>query len=85
MPIAVSTGEPAGIGPDIIIAAWLKRHDSANPLPPFYVIGDIQLLRRRAMEMGTTIDMLECRPENAEPIYANALPVVPEHIFSSPV
>ena len=37
-PIAVTMGEPAGIGPEVIINAWLARE--AEGLPPFYVVGD---------------------------------------------
>ena len=28
LPIAVTIGEPAGIGPDVILDAWLNRHQS---------------------------------------------------------
>ena len=37
-PLALTLGEPAGIGPDITLAAWLKRAELQ--LPPFYVVGD---------------------------------------------
>jgi 4-hydroxythreonine-4-phosphate dehydrogenase len=40
-PIAVSLGEPAGIGPEIIIKAWERR--AAERLPPFFVCGDLLL------------------------------------------
>ena len=36
--LALTLGEPAGIGPDIAIAAWLKRRELG--LPAFYLIGD---------------------------------------------
>lgn len=41
-PIAVSMGEPAGIGPEIILAAWRARAEQR--LPPFFVCGDARLL-----------------------------------------
>ena len=31
-PLALTLGEPAGIGPDVAIAAWLRRHE--QDLPP---------------------------------------------------
>ena len=37
-PIAVSLGDPAGIGPEVIAKCWDNR--SAFNLPPFVVIGD---------------------------------------------
>ncbi len=30
-PLALTLGEPAGIGPDITIAAWLRRRELACP------------------------------------------------------
>src|SRR5260370_1215198 len=37
-PLALTLGEPAGIGPDITIKAWLQRDELK--LPPFYLLGD---------------------------------------------
>jgi len=37
-PLALTLGEPAGIGPDLAIAAWLRRTELN--LPPFYLLGD---------------------------------------------
>lgn len=37
-PIAVSMGDPAGVGPEVIARAWEKRGDSK--LPSFVAIGD---------------------------------------------
>lgn len=39
LPLAVSVGDPAGIGPEIIGKAWEARHSAR--LPPFFAIGDI--------------------------------------------
>jgi len=39
LPLAISVGDPAGIGPEIIGKAWEARK-SAN-LPPFFAIGDV--------------------------------------------
>lgn len=49
-PIAVSIGEPAGIGPDIILSAWQQRKSTS--LPMFVVIGDEELLKARAVALG---------------------------------
>jgi 4-hydroxythreonine-4-phosphate dehydrogenase len=43
LPLAVSMGDPAGIGPEIIAKAWAARH--AAGLSPFFAVGD-----RRAIE-----------------------------------
>ena len=39
-------GEPAGIGPDLAIACWLRWREAG--LPPFYVIADPAVLADRA-------------------------------------
>ncbi len=45
-PLALTLGEPAGIGPDLTLAVWRRRN--ALALPPFYVVGDPDFLKRRA-------------------------------------
>ena len=41
-PLALTSGEPAGIGPDIAIKAWLRRNELK--LPAFYLLGDRDFL-----------------------------------------
>ena len=38
MPIAVTMGEPGGIGGEISLKAWIRRHELK--LPPFFLIDD---------------------------------------------
>ena len=38
-PIAVTMGDPAGVGPEVTARAWAARRD--NNLPPFVAIGDL--------------------------------------------
>ena len=52
-PLAVTMGDPAGIGLDIIAAAWSVRHH--EPLPSFVVIGDPEALEARARLLGLEI------------------------------
>ena len=49
-PLAVTMGEPAGIGPDVLISAWVNRE--ANSLPPYFVLGDPDFLEERARLLG---------------------------------
>jgi 4-hydroxythreonine-4-phosphate dehydrogenase len=74
-PLALTIGEPSGIGPDITIAAWQKRE--ADNLPPFYLIGDADLIRRRAALLGASIEIVETSPQQAGGIFPRALPVAP--------
>lgn len=43
-PLAVSVGDPAGVGPEIIAKAWAARH--AHRLPPFVAVGDARAVER---------------------------------------
>src|SRR6202158_1808665 len=73
-PLALTTGEPAGIGPDITIKAWLRRNELN--LPAFYLLGDRDLLRQRAGTPGLKVRRAEVRAEDALDAFADALPVV---------
>ncbi len=73
-PLALTLGEPAGIGPDIAIAAWLRRNELK--LPAFYLLGDIAFIRERAKTLGAQISLADVRPEDALNTFAEALPVV---------
>jgi 4-hydroxythreonine-4-phosphate dehydrogenase len=67
-------GEPAGIGPDITIAAWLRRHELN--LPAFYLLGDEAVIARRARALGAEIRIAAVRNDEAAVAFADALPVV---------
>jgi 4-hydroxythreonine-4-phosphate dehydrogenase len=72
-PLALTLGEPAGIGPDITIAAWLRRNELK--LPPFYLIGDRAFLAERARTLGLDIPFADVTAERAVQAFASALPV----------
>src|SRR4030088_3212503 len=74
-PLALTLGEPAGIGPDIAIAAWLRRNELK--LPAFYLTGDRDFLRRRAALLGFDVELRDVPPEDAPAASPKALPVVP--------
>ena len=73
-PLALTMGEPAGVGPDITLDAWTRRHTAA--LPPFYVIGDAALYERRAQALGLDVPVARVTPDTAIAAFATALPVV---------
>jgi 4-hydroxythreonine-4-phosphate dehydrogenase len=50
LPLALTLGEPAGIGPDLTLDLWRRRGELG--LPPFYVIGDIGFLSRLTGRAG---------------------------------
>jgi 4-hydroxythreonine-4-phosphate dehydrogenase len=76
MPIlALTSGDPNGIGPEIAAEAWLRRQESS--VPAFYLLGDPGLLAARARQAGHDVPVVEVEPGDAERAFADALPVVP--------
>ncbi|GGB43084.1 4-hydroxythreonine-4-phosphate dehydrogenase [Roseibium aquae] len=75
VPLAVTCGEPAGIGPDLILTAFQNRAELG--LPPFYVRTDPAFLKSRAQRLGISEDVAAVTPEEARATFARALPVVP--------
>ncbi len=75
-PIAVTMGEPAGIGGDILLSAWVQRHTS--DLPPFFVVDDPDRLRALGKRLGLTVSLKTIADAaEATPTFPDALPVLP--------
>ena len=73
-PLALTIGEPAGIGPDITIQAWLRRNELK--LPAFYLLGDRDFVSHRAKRLGLELKLADVSAEEASDAFAEALPVV---------
>lgn len=73
-PLVLTLGEPAGIGPDIALAAWTRRAELN--LPAFYLLADPQHLARRANRLGLDVPIEIVEPAAAVKVFARALPVV---------
>ncbi len=74
LPLALTMGEPAGVGPDITLAAWARR--DVFRLPVFYCLSDPDLLRQRAEALGLDCPIASVEPGEANTVFARALPVV---------
>jgi 4-hydroxythreonine-4-phosphate dehydrogenase len=72
-PLALTLGEPAGIGPDLALAIWQRRAEL--DLPPFYIIAEPDFLRRRAARLGLRIAIEPATAATATAIFRSALPV----------
>ncbi len=70
-PIAVSLGDPAGIGPELIAHAWARRNEEG--LPPFFVVGGAEVLR--AVAPNLPVERIG-EPAAAAAAFAQALPVL---------
>ncbi|MEO1265075.1 MAG: 4-hydroxythreonine-4-phosphate dehydrogenase PdxA [Pseudomonadota bacterium] len=74
LPLAITLGDPAGIGPDITLAAWLKRRAGDRP---FCVLGDAKLLAGRAEQLGAPVPVEPvARLSDAMTAWQGALPVL---------
>jgi 4-hydroxythreonine-4-phosphate dehydrogenase len=80
-PLALTIGEPAGIGPDIAFTAWARRAELS--LPPFYLLADPQHLKDRAARMSLNVPLAQVEPTQACSAFANALPVVPTGVATT--
>jgi 4-hydroxythreonine-4-phosphate dehydrogenase len=75
-PLAVTMGEPAGIGGEIALKAWLAAR--AEQLPPFFLLDQPERLRGLAATLGLTAPVeAVASPEEARAVFTRALPVLP--------
>ncbi|HXF89096.1 MAG TPA: 4-hydroxythreonine-4-phosphate dehydrogenase PdxA [Xanthobacteraceae bacterium] len=74
-PLALTVGEPAGIGPDLTLTAWARRSEVA--LPPFYILADPAHLNHRAARLSLDVPLALVEPAEACAVFPTALPVVP--------
>ncbi|MBD3728844.1 MAG: 4-hydroxythreonine-4-phosphate dehydrogenase PdxA [Sphingomonadales bacterium] len=74
-PLALSLGDPAGIGPELIVQAWADR--AAERLPAFFATGGAGLLAQAAAVHGLTVPVTRIdHPAEAPAVFASALPVL---------
>ena len=75
-PLALTLGDPAGIGPDITLLAFQAR--LAERIPPFVLLGDPEVLAARAHILGLAVAIEAIgEPAVATRLFAKALPVLP--------
>ncbi len=75
-PLALSMGEPAGVGPEIIAKAWSALRAGG---PVFVVIGDAALMRAQGQPVATVLS-----PGDAPAVFGRAIPVL-DHPLPAPV
>ncbi|MGB2594597.1 MAG: 4-hydroxythreonine-4-phosphate dehydrogenase PdxA [Pseudolabrys sp.] len=74
LPLALTLGEPAGIGPDLTIQLWRRRVELR--LPAFYLIADPEFIRQRARVLGVDVTLSVVTPTQAAKTFGRALPIV---------
>jgi 4-hydroxythreonine-4-phosphate dehydrogenase len=74
-PLALTMGEPAGIGGEIALAAWRRR---AEGVPPFFLLDAPERLAALAGALGWSVPITAiAAPEEADAAFADHLPVLP--------
>lgn len=74
-PLLLTQGDPAGIGPELTLQAWLRRDQER--LPPFAVLADPAHLERVAKAQGWTVPIVSVNVSQASSAFSQALPVIP--------
>lgn len=68
-------GDPAGIGPEITLRAWMERRDRG--LEPFVVFADKDTLAERARALGLSVPIASVSaPADALDVFGTELPVL---------
>ena len=76
-PLALTMGEPAGIGGEIALTAWFARE--RDRLPPFFLIDDPERMQALARRLALAVPVKTITaPEDARAVFRSALPVLPE-------
>ena len=75
LPLAVTMGDPAGIGGEVLLAAWPALRGG----PPFFAIDDPSRLEALSSAHGLDVPVTAiAAPEEAGDRFASALPVLPQ-------
>ena len=74
-PLALTMGDPSGIGLDITFDLWMAR--ATLELPPFLFIGAPEALKSRAQMRGLDVAVTAATPETAAAVFGEAIPVQP--------
>ncbi|MDN2583072.1 4-hydroxythreonine-4-phosphate dehydrogenase PdxA [Aquibium sp. ELW1220] len=74
LPLALTCGDPSGIGTELTLVAWSQR--KALGLPPFYLLSDPVLVAARARALGLHVPLEAVSRSEAVEVFGRALPVV---------
>ncbi|TAN52654.1 MAG: 4-hydroxythreonine-4-phosphate dehydrogenase PdxA [Rhodospirillales bacterium] len=75
LPLALTMGEPSGIGGEIALSSWLGRNEN---VPAFFLIDDPERLRSLSNNLGWPVPIEEISsPAQALDFFEYALPVLP--------
>ncbi len=73
-PLALTQGDPSGIGPELTLKAWLKTHDKPDS-PPFLAVANPDHLAAIARDLDLKVPVKIVASAEAAPVFRHALPV----------
>ncbi|MEO6092125.1 MAG: 4-hydroxythreonine-4-phosphate dehydrogenase PdxA [Novosphingobium sp.] len=75
LPLVVSLGDPAGVGPELIAQAWVEREGQG--LSPFFAVGGAGVIAAAAEARGLSLPVRRITdPAEASALFDTALPVL---------
>jgi 4-hydroxythreonine-4-phosphate dehydrogenase len=66
--LALTSGDPSGIGPELALACWQLRH--LQDVPPFFLLSDPDFMSSRARRMAVDVPVEVSEPEAAYSVFA---------------
>lgn len=84
MTIAVSMGDPSGIGPEIALKTWLSRKDFPNI--DFSIIGSLSPFEKCSKEFGLNVPIQKISDiSEAKGVFDSALPILEQNLLEEDV
>ena len=75
LPLAVTMGEPAGVGGELVLKAWRLRRTGHRP---FFAIDSCERLSHLSLALGLGVPVKPiAEPAEAAAVFPEALPVLP--------
>jgi 4-hydroxythreonine-4-phosphate dehydrogenase len=74
LPLALTQGDPSGIGPELTLKAWLRTHENPDA-PPFLAVANPDRLAAIARDLDLKVPVKIVAGGEAAPVFRHALPV----------
>lgn len=75
-PLALTMGDPKGIGPEITAKAWAYFKNSENPIT-FACLSNLETAQKAAAELSLPAPQVISHPDEVKTVFKTALPVLP--------
>ncbi len=75
-PLALTRGDPSGIGVEVALKAWAALHGDPDA-DPFFLVADLALCEGVARALDLPVRFALTEPRGAAAVFPEALPIVP--------